>query len=159
MSSRASDPVSTQKSLAGCRHLFVLLWYRPRSNRRYPIVGSAADDACAVMFSHFAVSVLAEVWWHRIMLSLGCSMPGVFQRSIRGPATLSAVVAVFLLYCAANEVCASLLAFSTECSCADLPALVVCACACRCVLAAVLYFWTRTYARPLTCSLPLTLLL
>ena len=105
------------------------------------------------------------------MLSLGCSMPGVFQRSIRGPATLSAVVAVCLLYCAANEVCASLLAFSTECSvCADLPALAVCACACRCVLAAVLYFWTRnllqsctfwtrTYACPLTCSLPLTLLL
>ena len=75
----------------------------------------------------------------------GCSMPGGFQRSIRGPATLSAVVVVCLLYCAANEVCASLLAFSTECSvCADLPALVVCACACRCVLAAVLYFWTRT---------------
>src|SRR6056300_1672760 len=105
------------------------------------------------------------------MLSLGCSMTGGVQRSIRGPATLSAVVAVFLLYCAANEVCASLLAFSTECSiCADLPALVVCACACRCVLAAVLYFWTRTllqsctfwtrtYACPLTCSLPLTLLL
>ena len=48
---------------------------------------------------------MAEVWWHRIMLRLpGCSMPGGFQRSIRGPATLSAVAVVCLLYCAANEV-------------------------------------------------------